>query len=196
MTIYCRDQARPVKDACETDCGCNYMRAGACAYCGTPYPVASQVSRAPDQDATLHGDKTHERRNREGNKAAVGEGDEGHEVARGLAVHASGTESGAHSDSGGRQVTGTNRRGSPPAAQPQEPGTWQPIETAPKVDEWEIPRTLVCVWSKQHGVSLGRAWRWPDGATAANRESYGDSTITHWMPLPAAASEQRGGSEE
>ena len=72
--------------------------------------------------------------------------------------------------------------------------TWQPIETAPKTDEWILcygqacdedgddPRIFTACWTNwRNGKTLkGGHWQfaWFDGGY------YGRCEPTHWMPLP------------
>jgi len=62
---------------------------------------------------------------------------------------------------------------------------WQLIETAPVADLIDNPPTRCLVWSKDFGIQMGRAWRYPDGEACAQGDGHnGEWNVTHWMPLP------------
>ena len=57
---------------------------------------------------------------------------------------------------------------------------WQPIETAPKIDE----RRILVVWLGHVQIAS-----WNDEVSKWQEDRYGDFTVhddevTHWMPLP------------
>jgi hypothetical protein len=58
MTIYCKDQDRPVSDACTPDCGCNFMKPGHCTYCGSPYRKSAQKNKL-SVEQFLNSDRSH-----------------------------------------------------------------------------------------------------------------------------------------
>lgn len=62
---------------------------------------------------------------------------------------------------------------------------WQPIESAPVIQGWLDGPPRCLVYSKEFGIQMGRAWRYPNGDARGQGDGFnGEWNVTHWMPLP------------
>jgi len=62
---------------------------------------------------------------------------------------------------------------------------WQPIETAPLIEDAMESPAQCLVYSNEFGIQMGRACRYSTGEHFAQAYGFnGAWNITHWMPLP------------